>query len=62
MLVSRTVWPSEGRSYCGATLAIPISRLRLAKLGDMHEPMVLDGNGEKTDAHFPLKEFFGVQP
>ena len=26
----------------------------LAKLGYTHEPMVLDGDGEKTDAHLPM--------
>jgi transposase-like protein len=26
----------------------------LAKLGYAHEPMVLDGDGEKTDAHLPM--------
>jgi transposase-like protein len=26
----------------------------LAKLGYAHEPLVLDGDGEKTDAHLPM--------
>ena len=26
----------------------------LAKLGYTHEPMVLDGDGDKTDTHLPM--------
>jgi hypothetical protein len=48
MLVSRTVLPSEGRSYCGAARAIPISRLRPAPSCNRAIHHCPHGSGELT--------------
>ena len=47
-LVSRTVLPNEGRSYCGAAPAIPISRLRLAPSCNRAIRRCPHGSGELT--------------
>ena len=48
ILMSRTVLPSEERSYCGAALAIPISRLRLAPSCNRAIRRCLHGSGART--------------